>query len=395
MKSLSKLRPDYPNSARRDHGMMNWAAEKPVAVVAKATPNASVLVVDDDTESLGLMLELLETSYRVAGATSGAEALRIVRGESPPDLIVLDIMMPGMSGYEVCEALKTDAATRDIPVIFLTGHTEAGLEARGLRMGAVDYISKPVSPAIFLARIKVHLENKSARDFLSDRNVLLEREVRTRTREILEIQDATIVLLASIVETRDNETGDHIRRTQHYVRELARRLQSNPDYAGYLTDHQIDILFKSAPLHDIGKVGIPDRILLKPGKLEAEEYEIMKTHTTLGHKAIEDAERHLGMKVDFLACAKEIALNHQEKWDGTGYPRQISGADIPISARLMAVADVYDALISGRVYKPPFTHDEATKMIIAAKGSHFDPAVVDAFVDVAGSFRDIAQRYSG
>jgi putative two-component system response regulator len=303
-------------------------------------------------------------------------------------------MMPGMSGYEVCAALKEAAATHDIPVIFLTGRTEAGLEARGLRMGAVDYITKPVSPAIFLARIKVHLENKSARDFLADRNALLEREVRNRTREILDIQDATIVLLASIVETRDNETGDHIRRTQHYVRALARRLQHHPEFAEYLTDHQIDILFKSSPLHDIGKVGIPDRILLKPGKLEAEEYEIMKTHTTLGHKAIEDAERHLGMKVEFLACAKEIALNHQEKWDGSGYPRQLTGTDIPISARLMAVADVYDALISGRVYKPPFTHNEATRIIMEAKGSHFDPAVVDAFVDVASEFQNIARKYS-
>jgi putative two-component system response regulator len=375
--------------------MTSWGAEKPTPAAAMATPNTSVLVVDDDTENLSLMLELLETAYRVAGATNGEEALRIARGDSPPDLIVLDIMMPGMSGYEVCAALKADAATRDIPVIFLTGRTEAGLEARGLRMGAVDYITKPVSPAIFLARIKVHLENKAARDFLANRNALLEREVHNRTREITEVQDATIVLLASIVETRDNETGDHIRRTQHYVRALARQLQSHPDFAEYLTDHQIDILFKSSPLHDIGKVGIPDRILLKPGKLEAGEYEIMKTHTTLGHKAIEDAERHLGMKVDFLACAKEIALNHQEKWDGSGYPRKLSGTDIPISARLMALADVYDALISGRVYKPAFTHDEATKIIIDAKGSHFDPAVVDAFTEVATEFRNIAQRYSG
>jgi len=374
--------------------MTNWGAKKLVTAAAKAMPDASVLVVDDDTENLTLMLELLETAYRVAGAGNGEEALRAARGDNPPDLIVLDIMMPGMSGYEVCEALKADPKTRDIPVIFLTGRTEAGFETRGLRMGAVDYVTKPVSPAIFLARIKVHLENKAARDFLADRNALLEREVLNRTREILEIQDATIVLLASIVETRDSETGDHIRRTQHYIRELARRLQSHPDFAEYLTDHQIDILFKSSPLHDIGKVGIPDSILLKPGKLEAAEYEIMKTHTTLGHKAIEDAERHLGMKVEFLSCAKEIALNHQEKWDGSGYPRQLVGTDIPISARLMALADVYDALISGRVYKTPFTHDQAAKMIIKGKGSHFDPAVVDAFVDIAMEFQNIAKRYS-
>ena len=181
---------------------------------------------------------------------------------------------------------------------------------------------------------------KAAKDLLKNQNERLEIEVEKRTRKIQETQDATIVILASLVETRDNETGNHIRRTQHYVRALARRLQSHPAFADYLVERQIDILFKSAPLHDIGKVGIPDSILLKPGKLDSEEFEIMKTHTTLGHNAIENAEKQLGMTVDFLACAKEIALNHQEKWDGSGYPRKLAGNTIPISARLMAVASL-------------------------------------------------------
>jgi hypothetical protein len=235
---------------------------------------------------------------------------------------------------------------------------------------------------------------KTAKDFLKNQNELLEIEVGKRTRKIQEMQDATIVILASLVETRDNETGNHIRRTQHYVRTLARQLQSHPAFADYLVEHQMDILFKSAPLHDIGKVGIPDSILLKPGKLDAAEFEIMKTHTTLGHDAIENAEKQLGITVDFLACAKEIALNHQEKWDGSGYPRQLAGNAIPISARLMAVADVYDALTTHRVYKDAMPHDQAVAIILEGRGSHFDPDVADAFAAITDQFRDIAARYS-
>ena len=235
---------------------------------------------------------------------------------------------------------------------------------------------------------------KEAKDFLKNRNELLEIEVEKRTRKLQEAQDATVVILASLVETRDNETGNHIRRTQHYVRALARQLQSHPVFAGYLAEYQIDILFKSAPLHDIGKVGIPDSILLKPGKLDAEEFEIMKTHTTLGHDAIENAEKQLGMTVEFLACAKEIALNHQEKWDGSGYPRKLAGDTIPISARLMAVADVYDALTSHRVYRDAMRHDQAIAIILEGRGTHFDPDVVDAFAEITDQFEDIAGRYA-
>jgi response regulator RpfG family c-di-GMP phosphodiesterase len=235
---------------------------------------------------------------------------------------------------------------------------------------------------------------KTARDFLREQNASLEAEVRKRTREIVESQDAAILTLASLVETRDKETGNHVRRTQHYVRALARQLQPHPDFRGYLTDHQIDILFKSAPLHDIGKVGIPDSILLKPGKLDPEEFEVMKSHTTLGHKAIEDAQEQLGTKVEFLACVQEIAWNHHEKWDGSGYPRKLVGSAIPISARLMAVADVYDALISKRVYKKSMSHEQATAVIMEGAGQHFDPDVADAFAAIADEFKVIAERYA-
>jgi len=235
---------------------------------------------------------------------------------------------------------------------------------------------------------------KEARSFLKCQNDLLESEVEKRTRKIQDTQDAAIILLASVVETRDNETGDHVRRTQHYLRTLAKQLQSHPGFAGYLTEHQIDILFKSAPLHDIGKVGIPDSILLKPGKLNPEEFEIMKTHTALGFAAIENAERRLGVKVAFLACAKEIALNHHEKWDGSGYPRKLVGSEIPVSARLMAVADVYDALTTRRVYRDAIPHEAAVAIIIEGAGRHFDPDVVRAFADTADEFEVIACRYS-
>ena len=235
---------------------------------------------------------------------------------------------------------------------------------------------------------------KTARDVLKNQNEHLDFEVEKRTREIRETQDATIVILASLVETRDNETGNHIRRTQHFVRALAVQLQSHPAFADQLRGRQIDILFKSAPLHDIGKVGIPDSILLKPGRLDPAEFEIMKTHTTLGYDAIEKAERQLGITVDFLACAKEIALNHQEKWDGSGYPRGLAGDAIPLSARLMAVADVYDALTTRRVYKDAMSHDEAVTIILEGRGRHFDPDVADAFAAITDQFRDIAARYA-
>jgi hypothetical protein len=234
---------------------------------------------------------------------------------------------------------------------------------------------------------------KEARDVLKSQNDLLEREVETRTSKIEHTQEAAFLLLQAVVETRDNETGNHVQRTQHYVRALAKQLQSRPAFANYFSEYRIDLLFKSAPLHDIGKVGIPDSILLKPGKLDADEFSIMQTHTTLGYGIIENAERRLGVGVEFLACAKEIALSHHEKWNGSGYPRKLSGQEIPLSARLMAVADVYDALTTRRVYKDAISHVAAVAIIIDGSGTHFDPDVVDAFVEIADTLESIARPY--
>ncbi|MDR2839498.1 MAG: two-component system response regulator [Azonexus sp.] len=353
----------------------------------------TILAVDDTRDNLQLIASLLKDHYKVKVAGSGDKALSIARGNNPPDLILLDVIMPILSGYDVCQELKADPATRDIPIIFLTSMSDVEDEKKGLAMGAADYIAKPINPSILLARVQNQLSLKAAADFLRDQNAFLEQEVAKRTREITAIQDVTILAMASMAETRDSETGNHIRRTQFYVRALARKLQGHPRFSHYLTDYNIDMLFKSAPLHDIGKVGIPDRIMLKPWRLEPQEFEIMKTHTTLGRDAIEHAEQVLGMRVDFLATAKEIAYSHQEKWDGSGYPQGIGGDDIPISARLMAVADVYDALISRRIYKEPMPHDKAVAIILEGKGSHFDPDIVDVFIEIQDDFLTIAQHY--
>lgn len=353
----------------------------------------TILVVDDTPQNLAVMRDLLEGHYQVKLAPNGARALKIAAA-TPPDLILLDVMMPDMDGYEVCRRLKADPATHGIPVIFLTARGEAADQYRGLELGAVDYIIKPISPPIVEARLRNHLRLKAAADALRDHNTLLESEVAQRTEDLERLQDVTILMLASLAETRDNETGNHLLRTQNYVRTLAEHMARNPRFASVLTARNIDLLFKSAPLHDIGKVGVPDSILLKPGKLDPAEWEIMKTHTTLGRDAIAGAERRLGKDVPFLRFAKEIAYSHQEKWDGSGYPQGLVGEAIPLSARLMAVADVYDALISRRVYKPAFTHEESVDIIARGSGTHFDPEVCSAFMQIHPRFREISIEFA-
>jgi putative two-component system response regulator len=358
------------------------------------TQKPTVLVVDDTPDNLSLMSGLLKDLYRVKVANNGEKAIKIVQSGSPPDLILLDIMMPGLSGYEVCAVLKDNPATRDIPIIFLTAMTGTDDEKKGLALGAVDFITKPVNPPIVMARVATQLQVKAAADFLKDQNVYLETEVAKRTKELAAIQDVTILAMASLAETRDNDTGNHIRRTQYYLELLANYLKNPDRFRFFLTDHTLQMLFKSAPLHDIGKVGIPDRILLKPGRFEPHEFEIMKTHCKLGRDAIQHAEDQLGLEVEFLKFAKEIAYGHQEKWDGSGYPEGLAGDTIPISARLMAVADVYDALISRRVYKEGMPHAKAVGIIAEGRGTHFDPDIVDAFMALQEQFQEVAKRYA-
>ena len=359
-----------------------------------AASRRTVLIVDDTPENLTLMHGLLKAHFRTLIANSAERAFQVLSGEVLPDLILLDVMMPGMGGIEMCRRLKADPRTGHIPVIFLTAKSEIEDEQAGFDAGAVDYIAKPISPPIVMARVRTHLKLKAAADFLEDKAAFLQSEVERRTREVEVIQDVTIMAMASLAETRDNETGNHIRRTQHYVRLLATALQSHPRFRPVLDDETIDQLFKSAPLHDIGKVGIPDRILLKPGKLTLEEFEVMKTHTTLGRDTIAAAEKLLDAPSSFLRIAREIAYSHQEKWDGSGYPQGLAGEAIPVAARLMAVADVYDALISRRVYKPPLPHAVSVDIIREGRGKHFDPDMVDAFLGIAEQFFAVAERYT-
>jgi len=355
--------------------------------------NAIVLIVDDDPANLTVLGGLLAPRYTVLVAPSGERALDIVGHRPGPDLILLDVMMPGMDGYGVLAQLKANPATREIPVMFLTALGEARDEEHGLELGAADYVAKPIQPAVLLARVRTQLLAKRAQDFLRDQNAYLEAEVSRRMRENDLTQLVSIRALAHLAETRDTETGNHILRTQCYVHQLALGLKDHPRFAATLDTRYIELLTRSAPLHDIGKVGIPDHILQKPGKLTAEEWTIMRTHARQGAEAIELVERDLQQPIEFLLLAKEIARWHHEKWDGSGYPDALAGDAIPVSARIMAIADVFDALISPRVYKQPMSFDEARAIIAAGRGSHFDPDVADAFLAGFDEFAAIARRY--
>ena len=354
----------------------------------------TILIVDDTPENLLLLSELLQPYYRVRAASSGARALQIAASDPRPDLILLDVMMPEMDGYQVIRQLKANTETAGIPVIFVTALERSQDEELGLTLGAVDYITKPIRPAIMLARVKAHIELQAAQVWLQNKNAVLEAEVAKRMEDNLIVQDISIRALAHLAEIRDPETGNHLRRTQGYVNTLARQLQGHPRFSGFLSEFHIQSLVKSAPLHDIGKVGIPDHILLKPGKLTPEEWVIMKTHSHLGSLAIQQAEEDAERPVEFLRLARDIAHYHHEKWDGSGYPEGLSGNDIPLSARLMALADVFDALISRRVYKEPFSIEKSVGIIREGRGSHFDPDVVDAFLARLNDFSTIAAQYA-
>ena len=361
----------------------------------------TLLVVDDESISLNIINDALRQEFRTRIATDGQGALALTLNHPRPDLILLDIDMPVMDGYEVCAKLKSDPITSEIPVIFLSAHDRADEVTYGLELGAVDFISKPVIPSVLLARVRNHLRLREARELLSDQNRHLEllvsertQDLKNQTDEVIRVQDLTIVALGTVAETRDNETGNHIFRTQAYVKALVENLSGSGYCKKNKTGYEWSQIWKSAPLHDIGKVGIPDRILLKPGKLTADEFEIMKQHTELGRRALHTAEARVNIHRSYLQAAIEIAYCHHERWDGFGYPEGVAGKSIPVAARLMAVADVYDALISRRVYKQPIPHEEAIEIIRGDRKAHFDPDVVDCFLDLTHEFHEIALRFS-
>jgi len=354
---------------------------------------ATVLVVDDTPANLSLLAGLLNKTYRVQLANSGIKALELAVRQ-PPDLIVLDVMMPEMDGYETCRRLKADERTRHVPILFLTALTRPEDEARGFEVGGADFIHKPFNPVTVKARVATHLQVKAWQDMLRDRNAWLQGELESRLREVDRLRDATFYVMISFAEFRDEDTGNHVKRTQEYVRTLATWLANRPGSGVQLDADEIDQIARSAPLHDIGKVAIPDGILLKPGKLTAEEFTVMKTHAMQGWEMLRRAaERMGGESGPMLRYAMQIARYHHEKWDGSGYPEGLQGLDIPLPARLMAVADVYDALISRRPYKDPMPHDKALLLLVEGSGRHFDPAIVEALMATHEQLAQIAQDW--
>jgi len=377
---------------------MNFVAPSEIEAAApprrRETDHQLILIVDDSPENLCVLGELLQSAgYRVKVACAGRTALHLASQIPPPALILLDVMMPEMDGHQVLRQLRSTEATRDVPVIFLTAMDADDDVERAFNAGIADYIIKPIKPAVVLSRVRNQLLVQHARRWQQDQNQALEAEIARRLRENELIQAVSIRALAHLAETRDNETGNHIQRTQGYVRQLATRLAHHPRFATVIDACYIELLARSAPLHDIGKVGVPDAILLKPGKLTPDEWEIMKTHTVLGSDAIALAERDIESAAEFLSLAKEIVRWHHERWDGSGYPDGLTGEAIPLSARIMALADVFDALISRRVYKEAIPFAMARRIIAEERGRQFDPDITDAFVACCAEFEAIALRY--
>ncbi|MDR1915332.1 MAG: response regulator [Synergistaceae bacterium] len=350
----------------------------------------SVLIVDDTDLNIDILVDALGDRYDISVALDGKTALELVKKNSP-DIILLDVVMPGMSGYDVCNELKSNPETSDIPVIFLTAMTDINDKARGFDLGAVDYIVKPFAVMEVQARLDVHLSLLNAKKALKQQNELLEVKVKERTLELEVTQSVIIEAMASLAETRDQETGDHVMRTKYYVQLLAVKLKAHPRFEKFLFQQDPDDLGTAATLHDIGKVGVPDHILLKPARLTPEEFEEIKKHTTYGHNILSKLVKRLPDN-SFLKLADDIAWSHHEKWNGSGYPRGLRGDDIPIPGRLMAIADVYDAIVSPRVYKGPMSNDEATDFIMSQSGTHFDPDVAAAFLELNDTFKFVANE---
>ena len=353
-----------------------------------------ILVVDDTPENLELMSALLLDDYRIKVASSGVKALRIAAGSQQPDLILLDIMMPEMDGYEVCRLLKVNPATADIPVVFLTAKNEVADEQQGFDLGAVDYITKPISPPIVLARVHAQLQLKASADFLRDKSEYLELEVRRRGRDMQRLQEVTIEAMASLAAMRDNPCGKHLARIEPYMVTLATTLaHQQPMLIDDLSRERITQLGKSALLHGIGKLVLPDRILLSPIQhLEGDDLLLLHRHTEAGRDALQAAEAKLGNVTDFLRDARDIVYSQHECWDGSGYPQGLRGEHIPLAARLMAVVGSYETLTSHHLYRASCSHADALKQISAASGMRFDPSVVLAFIEVADDFAEIARR---
>lgn len=353
---------------------MNDLASNTETAARDVTPERqTVLVVDDTPENIDVLAGVLKGDYQVKVATNGERALKIAFSDKQPDIILLDIMMPGMDGYEVCQRLKDDARTKAIPVIFITAKSEVEDEQKGLELGAVDYITKPISPPIVQSRVKTQLA-------LYDQNRVLERKVRERTSELNETRLEIIHRLGRAAEFKDNETGLHVIRMSHYSKLIALGFGVSEDEA--------EVILNAAPMHDVGKIGIPDAVLLKPGKLDDKEWAIMRKHPAMGAGIIGKHNNEL------LEMSRIVALTHHEKWDGSGYPRGKKGEEIPLEGRIVAIADVFDALTTARPYKEAWPIEKAVNLIVSEAGKHFDPALVPVFQEVLPDILKIRDTYA-
>jgi putative two-component system response regulator len=349
-----------------------------------------IFLVDDNMTNLTTGKTILKDHYDIFSIPSGVKLFEILE-KVTPDLILLDIEMPEMDGYQALKKLKGERKTRDIPVVFLTARSDPGSELEGLSLGAIDYISKPFSPPLLLKRIETHLLIQNQQWALKDYNDNLQQMVQKRTRQVVELQNSILSTVTEMVEFRDDVTGGHIERTQRYLKLLVDKLLAERIYWEEVSAWNLEFLVPSAQLHDVGKIAISDAILNKPGKLTPEEFEVMKKHAAIGETVIEIIMK-TNSDNDFLYHAKIFAGTHHEKWDGSGYPRGLKNSLIPLQGRLMAIADVYDALIAVRPYKQPLSAREAERIILEGRGKHFDPVLVDLFQELAGEFALIAEH---
>ena len=352
--------------------------------------NKIVFLVDDNPVQLSTGQAALQDEYNVVTIPSG-EKLLFVLNNNKPDLILLDVEMPGLSGYDVIKELKANPKTADIPVIFLTAKSEEENECLGLSLGAVDYIAKPFSKPILLQRVRLHLKMRSLTNELEDFNKNLSKMVEERTRDISALQDAVITWAAEIIEFRDEQTGKHVDRVQSYLKLLIEKMKETALYADEVKSWNIDAFLKSALLHDVGKIKIGDAILLKEARLTDEEFAKIKNHSLYGKTLLESLQSKVSNQI-FLEYAQMLALRHHERWDGTGYPGNLKGTEIPLQARMMALADVFDALISDRPYKKAFTHEKAIQIISEGRETQFDPDLTDLFISLSNEIREVSEK---
>jgi putative two-component system response regulator len=358
----------------------------------------TILVVDDLEENTQILESFLRPKgYNTFSASSGRSALEFVAAH-PPDVILLDLMMPDLDGYEVCRRLKQDIKTHHIPIIIITGLTEKEANVHALESGADDFLVKPFDAVLLSARIRSSLRSKALQDQvflyqsqLEEANQTLEQRIRDRTAQVARTQQVAVFSLAKLAESRDTETGTHLERMRSYAREIAVEICHLERWRNTLPPDFAEQVFQSSPLHDIGKVGIPDAIF-KPGKLTPQEFEIMKAHTIIGGDTLRAADIEAGQE-SFLAMGRDIAYHHHERWDGKGYPFGMSGEEIPLAARLVAVSDVYDALSSKRPYKEAFSHEKSREIIFEGRGTQFDPEIVDAFLNREENILAIRARF--